>query len=175
MTALSLNARTLDGAPSPTYYEVVEKIVADERKALDVTDAINALEEHWKDIDNAKKWNAIMSGATTLAGTIGSNEASTASANGKKAFTYGTLVLGGLTTYLIGVRDDKDIATRIQTCQSVIQTGSGLIDAYQNTWLSNILHVPPVNTPARQAFDDQLETDGKNLATGIAALLAKCH
>lgn len=170
------NPRALDTVTSPgTYTDVILTVVNKEREDLDVSKALQALHDHWNTIDNAKWWNAGLTALTTVAGTIGSNEANTASDKEKKAFTYSTAILGGLTTVLIAVRDDKDIANRIQTCQNVVQQGNKAISDYQNKWLPKALDVPAVGTPERKQFDDDLTKDGQALADSISALLATCH
>lgn len=147
----------------------VEAIAANARQELQTRGVLMSLQGYQRTIDAAKWTGVFLSAATTLVGTAGSN-----ATRHKSQWATATLTIGSLTTIITAIRDDKDLASRIATCQGVARDGDGAIDAFYNKWIVLVNDVP-TEPIAHGKFVQDLSADGIALAATVTKLVGTCR
>lgn len=124
-------AKSLSSTTTPDAIdEFITNEVALARLHLNADATLKTLGEHQETQTHFKWANIALSVVTTVVGSVAADQT-----GNKKPWGEITVGLGAVTTAFIAIRDDKDLATRIATCQTVLQSGEKEIDAFQATYV----------------------------------------
>jgi len=149
---------------------LVHETAATARSRLRTDEVLSVLRKHRNSLDYAKWGVTGLAGATTVLGTVGSNQEPK-----KTAFVYGTAVLGALTTFFTAIRDDKDISARIAACETVAENGNDVVDSYEAYWIVRVQNAPATGDPKREAFINELAEAGRQTVSTAAKLMTRCY
>jgi hypothetical protein len=160
----------LFGGTDDEIVRYVESETNTARTHLASPDAIETLKAYSKTLDRAKWANVGLSAGTTVLAQI-----ATGKEPKNKNLNIATLVVGALSTVVTAVRDDKSIAGRVATCESVVRSGNKTIDTYHAKWRAEALGAPPANTPERKVFLKDLAAATSAVHEVIDDLMTTCR
>lgn len=153
--------------PLPEMRRAMTVTVDNARRILNTDSTMRILNRHRAGRDRARWIVTGGTAATTLLGVVGSADASSS-----KGLAIATGVVGAVTTFFTAVRDDNDIANRIDACGRISQEGARAINEYQARWDARLVVAPsPEQLPARL---QELENDGVRLMQQVTELMTGC-
>jgi hypothetical protein len=146
-------------------YVAAEVVLA--RLHLDAKTTLKTLTANEKTQTTVKWVNVGVAAVSTVVASVAADQ----TAN-KKTWGEVTTGLGAITTALVAIRDDKDLAGRIATCRSILQTGEKEIDVFEATYSAA---QPPASDPAALAkFLSDLFAAAVKMIGDVDALNGTC-
>jgi hypothetical protein len=141
--------------------------VALARLHLDAKTTLQTLTANEKTQTTVKWVNVGVAAVATVVASVAADQT-----KNKKTWGEVTTGLGAITTALVAIRDDKDLASRIATCRTILQTGNKEIDVFEATYSAA---QPPVNDPAALAkFLSDLFAAAVKMIGDVDALNGTC-